>query len=140
MRAKWTVTDPAVVTLVVFSALSVTGCAASHGFYEPKLIDAASPLVTLSVVNHSFEDVRVYALHGSTPVPVGTVAGMQSRRFTISRPLLGGDRTLRLAIVATPSRARIAMIPLDVGQGQHVEARIASNLRHSTVQLRYPPL
>ena len=114
---------------------AIFGCAAATNFNDPEFGVAASQGVTLAVVNRNLEDVRVHLLRGSTPVPVGTVGAMQSRSFRVSRAELGSSRVLRLSVVATPSRARIAMIPVDVEPGQTVEAWIATNLRHSNVQI-----
>ncbi len=135
MRARCQVAHLAAVATVVAGAGIVTGCAATTGFGDPGFDVAASQGVTLSVVNRNFEDVRVYLLRGSTQVPVGTVAGMQSRSFRISRAEIGSSRVLHLSVVATPSRDRIAMIPVDVEPGQRLEAWIAANLRHSNIQI-----
>ena len=135
MRARCQLTYLAVAMTVVAAAGVVTGCAATTGFGDPDIGVATSQGVTLSVVNRNYEDVRVYLLRGSTQVPVGTVAGMQSRSFRISPAEIGGSRVLRLSLVATASRDRIAMIPVDVEPGYAVEAWIATKLRHSNIRI-----
>jgi len=135
MRARYPLTYLAAAATVVASAATITGCAPTTSLNDLAIGPAPSQGVTLYVVNRNIEDVRVYLLRGSTPVPVGTVGAMQSRSFRVSRAEMGSSRVLRLSVVATPSRARIAMIPVDVEPGQTVEAWIGTNLRHSNIQI-----
>ena len=131
MQPRRTFRGVTTVVSVVCSVVVLTGCAALAGNQKPVLIGAGDQGVTLSVFNRNFEDVRVYMLRGETQVPLGTVAGMQSRVFRISRAKLGFTRVLRLAMVATPSRYEITMIPVDVGPGQMVEARVGTHFNNS---------
>ncbi len=114
---------------------SVVGCVPTPTSYSREITPSTFNGVTLAVVNRNLDAVRVYVLRGSTAVPVGTVAGMQSRAFRLSSAELGGSRVLHVSVVASPSRARVAMVPVDVEPGRTVEAWIATNLRNSNIRI-----
>ncbi len=121
---------------LAFVVGSVASCTTSSQTGGAMFAPSPSQCVTLSVNNRNPENVRIYILHASTRIPVGSVGGFQSRKFTISRAVVGASNVLHLWIVTTPSRREISLMPITVEPGQTVEAWIATSLKNSAVSLR----
>lgn len=146
MQSRWPVFGIVETMLVASTVVSFGGCAGASAFERsaltssPTIIESRGGGITLSVVNRNFELVRVYMLRGSMRMNLGTVEGFQTKNIRISASRWGSTRVLNLSMVTIPSRARIAMIPVDVEPGQVVEARVGTHVQNSSVHIRVPAL
>ena len=137
MNTRRSFAATAAIALAATGVVASAGCGASSAYYDFSSPKSAQPGVMLSVVNRCIEDVRVYLLRGGTRVRVGIVGGMESRNFEVSPAVLGGSGVLRLAVETLASRTGVTLVPVDVVPGQTVEARIAGNIKYSTVVARF---
>ena len=87
--------------------------------------------VVVFVSNDYTEDVRVFLLRGSTPIPIGSVGSFSARRFVIPPAQVGSSGELQLVAQALASQAIAAPEALDIQPGAEVEFHIESNLKYS---------
>jgi hypothetical protein len=113
-----------------------TACTASTNLYDAPHPTAGERSITVAVANRCIDNARVFLFHGSTPVHLGTVGGMESRRFKVSRARLGNSPVLFMAVEISGSRESIALAPVEVQPGETVDLLIATTLQNSLVARR----
>lgn len=113
-------------------------CACTHlqpGTSEP-LRDPTPGGALLTVENRHVQDMRVYLIRGSTPIPLGSVGTLERRTFTLSTALLGHDGTMRLMADPLGSRATYVSGVIPATPGDHVRWILAPSLALSSFSVR----
>lgn len=120
----------------VFLSLPLGACTSSQlGAHKP--LDKPTPGGALiTVTNGHVQDMRVYLIRGSTPIPLGSVSTLERRTFAVPTSQLGHTGTVRLMVDPLGSRQTFTSDWIPAVAGDHVEWSLAPNLKLSRVSVR----
>lgn len=118
------------------AVLPLQACSASRSGASP-FVDARGALrgPSVTVLNRSFHDVRVYLLLDSWRYSLGSVGSQQEGTFRVPSSLLSTDG---VRLVADPIGSRDAYVSewIPAARGDHVEWTLSSNFALSTYVVR----
>ena len=92
----------------------------------------AEPEFVLNVVNHHWQDVRIYLIGSGQALRVGTVTAVTEHSFTLPSWMLGSSRIIRSYANAIGGSAYYQTDPISVQPGQYVEIRLETDLSRSS--------
>jgi hypothetical protein len=90
----------------------------------------------LTIENHHVQDIRVYLIRASTPIPLGSVGTMERRTFAVPTSQLGHRGTIRLMADPLGSTQTFTSDWVPAAPGDHVEWTLQANLKLSRVSVR----
>lgn len=120
---------------LLLSAVSACAPKAAPDPFRP--VPAGSVGITVEVVDDHVQDMRVYLVRGSTPIPLGSVGSGERRVFRVSPAELGQSGAIRLMADPLGSQDRFVTEPIQVAPGQRVIWRLAHRLSLSSVTVRW---
>ncbi|HTR20055.1 MAG TPA: hypothetical protein VMH88_04305 [Gemmatimonadales bacterium] len=115
---------------IASAAILATGCA-----HRSKAADQAPPEeaeFVLNIVNHHWQDVRIYVIGSGQPLRVGTVTAVTEHSFTLPSWILGPSRVIRIYANAIGGNDYFQTDVISVQPGQYIELRLETDLSRST--------
>jgi hypothetical protein len=118
------------------SIVLTAACAPTGSVYDSPGPAVRQQTIPVAVSNRSIDDARVCLMRGPVSQRLGTVRGMESRIFEISRARLETNPVLCLAVQTFGSHRSKTMTPVDVLPGQTVRLIIGTQLQNSWVAVQ----
>lgn len=115
---------------VACGILITAGCA-----HRTKAADETPPAETefvLNVVNHHWQDVRIYLIGSGQPLRIGTVTAVTEHSFTLPSWMLGSSRIITIYANAIGGTSSYQTEAISVQPGQYIELRLETDLTRST--------
>lgn len=115
--------------------LSVQACAAPGSKPRSGPLPPARAETGVTVSNHNWSDMVVYAVRAGMRHRLGTVTTNQTRRFTLPRGMAGPGGDLRLVADPVGGSERFDTGTLAVSPGQTIELSLENQLSVSSVAI-----
>ncbi len=125
---------PVLFTLLML--LPASACSSLRPALEAAPPDRIRHHARVTVQNQHVQDMRVYLVRGTTSVPMGFVATLETRTFRVPASLLGHSGTVRLMADPLGSARTFTSPAIPAGPGDQVLWTLAPNLRLSTFTVR----
>ena len=110
--------------------LLTSGCA--HRTKAADQPPEAETEFVLNVVNHHWQDVRIYLIGSGQALRIGTVTAVTEHSFTLPTWMLGSSRIIRIYANAIGGTGYYQTEAISVQPGQYVELRLETDLTRST--------
>lgn len=115
-----------ILAAAAVAALLSTGCAAPMADGDDSV--AGTQSATVTVENHNWSDVNVYALVGATQHRLGTVVTSSEESFLLPRALIASSGTVRFRVSLIGSEETHTTAAIQVHVGDHVEFTVKNHL------------
>jgi hypothetical protein len=121
--------------LAILGALLSSACATNRVSEQQLMADRnAAPKMT--VRNDNWLDVVIYAVHGTSRVRVGTVAGSSTQTFRLTSETANGATPLQILADPIGSASKYITEPVTLSRGQRLELQVGSTISISTFAIR----
>jgi hypothetical protein len=117
--------------LAVLGALLSSACATNRVSEQQRMADR-NAAAKMTVRNDNWLDVVIYAVHGTSRIRVGTVAGSSTQTFRLTSETVNGTTPLQILADPIGSSSTYITEPVTLSRGQRLELQVGSTISIST--------